>query len=68
MRYLGIDYGKRRVGVAISDGDGRLAFPETVLANDKNLVENFKKICAENKVGVIVLGESRDLKAGLIRF
>src|SRR3989344_8214200 len=31
MRYLGIDYGTKRIGVAVSDAEGRIAFPLTVV-------------------------------------
>ncbi len=27
MRYLGIDYGRKRMGLAISDEEGKIAFP-----------------------------------------
>jgi len=31
MKYLGIDYGLKNVGIVVSDVDGILAFPKTVL-------------------------------------
>lgn len=31
MRYLGIDYGKKRMGLALSDEEGNIAFPRTQL-------------------------------------
>ena len=31
MRYLGIDYGRTRIGVAVSDPDGRMAFPHSTV-------------------------------------
>ncbi len=64
MRYLGIDFGSKRVGVAVSDESNAFAFPLVVLQNSGNgvdeLVAEIKKICAENSVGEIVVGESRD--------
>lgn len=33
MRYLGIDYGKNKIGLALSDEDGRMAFPYSVVHN-----------------------------------
>jgi len=62
MRFLGIDYGSKRVGVALSDLSGQFALPHLVLQNDKKLLPNIKKICEENFVEEIVLGESRDFK------
>jgi putative Holliday junction resolvase len=61
MRYLGIDYGKKRVGLALSDESGRLAFPHSVLPNDKHLVAEIARIAKEQKVKAIVVGESKDL-------
>ena len=62
MRYMGIDYGKKRVGVAISDEDGKMAFPREVLPNDAKLLARIKKLCEEQKIVTIVLGESNDFK------
>ena len=61
MRYLGIDYGNRKVGLAISDEMGSFAFPLKVLKNTASLVEEIKKICVEEKIGKIIIGESVDL-------
>ena len=60
MKYLGIDYGEKNVGIAVSDDGGNLAFAKTVLRNDKNLPENVLRICEEEKIEAIVLGESLD--------
>jgi len=59
-RLLGIDYGAKRVGLAITDEDGTLAFPLVVLRNTSRLVEEVKEICEEEGIGGIVLGESRN--------
>lgn len=58
MKYLGIDYGLRNVGIAISSEDGSLAFPKIVLDNNKNLLNEIKKIVEEEKIEAIVIGES----------
>ncbi len=62
MRYLGIDYGTKRVGVAVSDESGTLAFPYAILDNGKGLVGEVKTICAHESVERIVVGESVDYK------
>jgi putative holliday junction resolvase len=63
MRYLGIDYGNRKVGLAISDEAGSFAFPYQVIKNEgiDKLVGQIEKICDNEGVGAIVLGESVDL-------
>jgi putative Holliday junction resolvase len=59
--YLGIDYGKKRVGVAFSDETGKVAFPLAVLPNNDTLLSSLKSILADKKAGKIVLGESNNL-------
>lgn len=63
MRYLGIDYGEKRIGIALSDENGEMAFPHLVVENKnntKNALEKIKKICLEKKVNVVVFGESKN--------
>ena len=62
MRYLGIDYGSKRVGVAVSDEEGKFALPLSVLSNNQKLLPEIKKIIAEKQVGAVVLGESKNFK------
>ena len=31
MRYLGIDYGAKRIGIALSDENGKMAFAYSVI-------------------------------------
>ena len=61
MRYLGIDYGSKRVGLSLSDEEGKIAFPYKIIKNNLNLVDNIHNICGEEEVSAIVLGESTDL-------
>lgn len=61
MKYLGIDYGEKNVGIAISDDGGNLAFAKIVLDNDRKLLENILKIIKDDRIEVIVIGESINL-------
>ena len=61
MKYLGIDYGSKRVGLSLSDDDGSFAFPYKIIKNDLELVDAIHNICGEENVSAIVLGESHDL-------
>jgi len=61
MRHLGIDYGSKRVGVAISDDEGNIAFPYKIVPNNMELLDTIHNICGTEEVGAIVLGESHDL-------
>lgn len=60
MRYLGIDFGSKRVGLAVSDETGQMAFPHAVIANDEKLIAEIDKIIEKEKIGEIVLGESKN--------
>lgn len=57
MRYIGIDYGSKRVGIAISDPDGLLAFPKTVI-QEKDALEYVLGLIVETDAGGIVIGKS----------
>ena len=60
MRYMGIDFGTKNVGIALSDEAGNFAMPHSVIKNSKNLVEDVKKIIDTEKVEHIVIGESKN--------
>ncbi|HEY4511729.1 MAG TPA: RuvX/YqgF family protein [Candidatus Paceibacterota bacterium] len=62
MRLLGIDYGARRVGIAISDMEQKYAFPKIVLPNDKRLLEEIQKLCVSEEIENIVVGDSKDFR------
>jgi putative holliday junction resolvase len=58
MKYLAIDYGTKRIGVATSDDGGRMAFPLTVVMNEKHALETIVELCRSERAGAIVVGES----------
>lgn len=60
MKYLCIDYGKKKVGVAISDDSGEIAFPCMIVENNKNLLIEIRQACKELKIHEIVMGNSLD--------
>ncbi len=62
MKLLGIDYGEKRVGIALSDEGGTIAFPKNILDNDNELLKKIYKITKNEEVGVIIIGESTDYK------
>ena len=61
MRYLGIDYGTKRVGVALSDEGGSMGFPHAILPNDERLLHTLVALIQKEKVGTVVIGDSRTL-------
>lgn len=64
-RYIGIDFGTKRVGIAISDEGNTLAFPKDILLNDSNLFKKIGEIIEREKIEDIVVGESVDFSGRL---
>jgi putative Holliday junction resolvase len=60
MKYLGIDYGSKKVGFAQSDDEGRLAFPLMIAPNDTQLMKDILELIREMKFATVVIGESVD--------
>jgi len=69
VRALGIDYGERRIGLALSDATGLLASPWKTIANDGNVgaaaqrlaIEVNALIAESDGLSVIVIGLPRRL-------
>ena len=55
-RILAIDFGTKRIGIAVTDPLMMFAYPLTTLNNDPNLWEKLRKIFDEYKIKIIVLG------------
>ncbi len=58
-KYLGIDFGSKRIGVAISDAAGTIAFPRATLANDAQLFSQLAELVKNERIGSIVVGDTR---------
>lgn len=61
MRYLGIDYGKKRIGIALSDPGGTIAFPKGVIENRgrQEALRVIKAMIRREGVGGVVVGLPR---------
>jgi putative Holliday junction resolvase len=59
MKYLGIDYGSKFVGIAISDEGGGIAFPRAEIPNDEKLLSFLVRMIEQEKIGQILLGDTR---------
>jgi putative Holliday junction resolvase len=57
MKYLGIDYGTKRVGVAISDEDGSFAFPKEIVTLDKSVEYIASLVQSEDVQGIVIDNE-----------
>lgn len=58
MKYLGIDYGTKKIGLAISDDGGSIAFPKSIIPNNTNLFQKILEIIKQDSIQHIVVGYS----------
>ena len=58
---LGVDYGAKRVGVAVASDGLNVARPLTTLTHDDRLVDQLKQLAAKEGATAIVLGLPRNL-------
>ncbi len=66
QRMLAIDFGEKRVGVAVTDPDCRMAIPLTTLRrrSDRQIVSEIADLAREKSIERIVVGEPLDLQGG----
>lgn len=57
---MGLDFGTKKVGVALTDERGMMAFPHGVLPNDDRLLERVLALVDEKGVEAIVIGHSKN--------
>ncbi|MCZ6703382.1 MAG: Holliday junction resolvase RuvX [Ignavibacteria bacterium] len=55
-RILGVDYGEKRIGLALTDPLCTFAYAYKTIPNDKKLLINFKNIINKKKVFLVLLG------------
>lgn len=60
MRILGLDYGAKRIGVAVSDDNASMAFPREILLNDTQVFQSIGSIIKSEEIGKIVVGDPGD--------
>lgn len=54
--FLGLDWGKAKVGVALADDETRMAFAHSIIKNDSQFFDALIKIVRENDVEMVVVG------------
>ncbi len=59
MRYLGIDYGAKRIGLAISDPAAQFAFPHETIPNDTTTLDRIRQVIKREEIGGIIIGDAR---------
>lgn len=61
-KYLGLDYGKVRIGIAVSDETGTIAFGREFIPNNKRALEYIKSLIVSENISTVVLGMPFNLK------
>lgn len=57
MRYIGIDYGSKRIGMAISDPEGRVALPRKVIeGGTEEFRKELRELIREEPVAKVIVG------------
>ncbi|MBP9727836.1 MAG: Holliday junction resolvase RuvX [Candidatus Moranbacteria bacterium] len=59
--YLGIDYGERKVGVALGHAETRLAMAYGVFQNDEKLLDNIGIVLEKEEIGTVVIGVHKSI-------
>ncbi len=63
MKYLGIDYGDKKIGLAIADSETKIASPYKILTNSKDVLSKISEICHEEDIDKIIIGLPLTLKS-----
>jgi len=56
MRILGIDLGKRRIGLALGDTESKIAIGLPTILNDRHLVDNLRTIIKGERIKRFIVG------------
>jgi len=56
MRYLCIDYGQKRTGLALCDGGEVIASPLVVLSSGANLIREIAGVIEREDIGAVLMG------------
>lgn len=55
--FLGIDYGKSKIGLAVADSEIRIAFAYSTIDNNKNFLDVLGKIIEIENIDQIIIGK-----------
>lgn len=61
MRILALDWGTKRIGAAISDEEGKIAFPLEQVFDPKTFFSDLAMVFEEKKIEKILLGNPKTL-------
>jgi putative holliday junction resolvase len=62
-KYLGVDFGLKRIGIAITDTEKKFSFYRDYVLNDKNAIEKIADLIIKENVSKIILGYPLNFKS-----
>ena len=62
-KYLAVDYGEKRIGIAVSDENKKYSFSREHLQNDRNLFSNLLELIKEENIIKIIIGYPLNFKS-----
>lgn len=70
MKFLGVDYGKRHLGLAVSDGDLASSYKTLEVSSLSDALDKVLNVIKKEKVNSVVVGvpESGEIKALIKKF
>jgi putative holliday junction resolvase len=57
MKILGLDYGNKNIGIAVSDETRAFAFPKAIIPNNDKIFGELSKIIESDEIEKIVVGD-----------
>lgn len=64
-KLLGIDYGAKKVGLALAETETRVATPWRIISNSQDLIAKISQICQEENIDKIVIGVPLSLQGAM---
>ncbi|MBN2585585.1 Holliday junction resolvase RuvX [Patescibacteria group bacterium] len=64
MRILGIDLGKKRIGLALGDTESRIAIGLPTIQNNRQVVENIKAVIEGERIQRLIIGLPKTMSGG----
>ncbi|MFT7644680.1 MAG: putative Holliday junction resolvase [Candidatus Paceibacteria bacterium] len=62
MKRMGIDFGSKKIGIAMTDDAGKMAFPHEVVPNNEKFLKYVEELVSARGIEEIVIGHSLDNK------
>lgn len=60
VKYLGIDWGEKKIGLALGSSETGLALVDRIVGNDVQGFDYIKAICRDEEINTVIIGKLRD--------